>query len=367
MCTAYNIDIVVGGGRASGEWVNGSDVTQFYYPPFAVDVDADTHDMYVVTLGLQSDYKIYKLAKQPEGTYKVYKIAGNGARLTPSIPDPSQEVPLPDEVATGAALGNVAGITLHNGEVWLAENFLSTSNQQFGMVRKIATTSGMIRTVVGPTTQLAGSLNKLRGSSSIAWDRTNGDMLLLTLDGIMRVHINDDNTNIITPLVSGWRNKYALDMIMGPLGKLAVSLSADRTIVEVDPTSGAVSPLVGVSGSPSGYLNNVPALTPSAVNYPQSVSYTAPGEVIFTDYTNHAVRRVQQAADAGGNQVSMLNTIAGRANEVAPVSGTTGDGGLATSARLANPKYLRTTTDDTIYVWDNSDRVRKLTCAECAN
>lgn len=332
----------------------------------AFEVDKATHDVYValpVGTGVASTSQVYKLSNE-NGHFKIQRIAGNGSAL-PS--PPAQAWTWPSAIATDTALGIVAGITLHNGEVWLTEQTRGgTVPSLFGTLRRIDLTTGMIHTVVGSNTLFSYA------KGPVIWD-SNGDMLVLRKYlGLVRIHINPDNTATITsvlPKSDMWNGKDPKDMVMRSDGMLLVSLFNVFAIVEVNATTGAVATLVGPGGGSTfqSYQNNVTTTTLKSVSTPYNggVAFDAAGSFIFADSWNCAIRRARPGIDKNGNQGLVMNTIAGRANEVAPLCNFTGDGGLALDARLNRPTFLRVTTDASIYTYDSlNKRIRKMTCVE---
>lgn len=99
-------------------------------------------------------------------------------------------------------------------------------------------------------------------------------------------------------------------------------------------TSGIISTVAG-NGS-CGYGGDGGAATAAMLNGPRGLVFDASGNMYIADMGNHRVRKV----DASGN----ISTFAGNGS-----GGFSGDGGLATSAKIGSPRAL-TTQGNAIYI-----------------
>ena len=111
-------------------------------------------------------------------------------------------------------------------------------------------------------------------------------------------------------------------------------------------TSGIISTIAG-NGTP-GYSSDGISATTSELNNPIGVAVDAAGNVYICDQQNHRVRKV--------NTSGIISTIAGNG-----VIGYTGDGGLATGAQVSYPNYVTLDATGNIYITDNGNHcIRKI-------
>lgn len=94
----------------------------------------------------------------------------------------------------------------------------------------------------------------------------------------------------------------------------------------------------------AGYSGEGGVATLAELNYPNSVVADAAGNVYISDATNNRIRKV--------NPSGIISTFAGTG-----VSGYSGDGGSATSAKLNNPNGITIDNSGNIYFADNANNV----------
>ena len=108
-------------------------------------------------------------------------------------------------------------------------------------------------------------------------------------------------------------------------------------------------------GAPNsgGYSGDGGPATSAELFFPNSVALDAAGNLYLADLSNHCVRKV--AASTG-----IITTAAG----VCGASGTSADGGSATSSTLVNPTQVAADAAGNLYICDSGDqRIRKVTIA----
>jgi trimeric autotransporter adhesin len=90
--------------------------------------------------------------------------------------------------------------------------------------------------------------------------------------------------------------------------------------------------------------------TSATLNYPNGIAIDASGNIYIADTDNHRIRMVTKSTD-------IITTVAGDGS-----SGFSGDGGLATSARLYYPQGVGIDVSGNIYIADTANhRIRMVT------
>lgn len=98
----------------------------------------------------------------------------------------------------------------------------------------------------------------------------------------------------------------------------------------------------------SGYAGDGGLATGTTLYYPQGMAIDRNGNLYIADRGNNRIRKV----DAGG----VIATVAGNG-----VSGFSGDGGQATTAKLFHPSGVAIAADGSLYIVDqDNNRVRKV-------
>ncbi len=136
-------------------------------------------------------------------------------------------------------------------------------------------------------------------------------------------------------------------------GNLYIADTSNCVVRKVT-SSGTISTIAGNFTNGCGYAGDGAAGTAAMLNHPTGLVLDAKGNVIyFADSSNNIVRVVT----TDGN----INTYAG--NFGAGI-GFTGDGGPATSARMNNPEGLALDSSGNLYVADgNNNRIRVVSAA----
>ena len=231
---------------------------------------------------------------------RVRKITGSG--LTSTVAGDGNFRPLGDGgLATAAHLNAPAGLTLDTGG-----SLFVTENRR---VRKLSR-AGLISTVAGAET---GGSSADGGPAIAAW--------LPSPDG----------------LASDAR------------GNLWIADSSENRIRKVS-AAGLITTVAGVpkGGTPSALEDGVPA-TSVILGSPKGVALDSAGNLYIADTGNHLVRKVTP----GG----LIFSVAGKR-----VRGSGGDGGPATSAQLNSPTGVCTDGQGNLYIADTYNHsIRKVT------
>ena len=278
--------------------------------------------------------------------YSITTVAGNG--FSAYFGDTGQ--------ASVAAVNFPQGIALDSsGLLYIADTYSS-------VIRKVAA-DGTISTFAGNATggfkgdgamAIKAELNQPYG---VAVD-TTGNIFILDL-GNNRIRKVDTSGNIST-LVGNGTPGYAGDgaastkaEIGDPLGiavdgsgNLYIADTFNNVIRKVD-GSGNISTFAG--NHKQGYSGDGAAATSAMLSHPWGVTADASGSIYISDTGNDVIRKVAASG--------VITTVAGTG-----VSGYSGDGGAATSARLQSPWGLAVDTAGNLYIADWSNHaVRKVT------
>jgi len=136
---------------------------------------------------------------------------------------------------------------------------------------------------------------------------------------------------------------YPTGLTFDSAGNLVVADGGNNRVRKISP-SGIITTFAG-SGV-AGYSGDGRLATAATFNQPFDVTYDVPGNLYITDIGNCAVRVV--------NTAGIINTHAGNG-----ICGYSGDGGPATSANLNLPRGLTTDSRGNLYIADTSNfRVR---------
>ena len=128
-------------------------------------------------------------------------------------------------------------------------------------------------------------------------------------------------------------------------GNLYISDQFNHRIRKVD-TGGIITTVAGIGTA--GFSGDGGPATSARLNFPTDMRVDGTGNLCIADAANHRVRKV--------NTSGIITTIAGTG-----VAGFSGDGGLATSARLNEPIRLLSDLVGNLYIADRAnDRVRKV-------
>ena len=205
--------------------------------------------------------------------------------------------------ATTAQIGQAYGITVDGkGDIY----FVSQNNHR---VRKVTVSTGIITTIAG--------------TGSIGF---NGDGIL----------------------AKSAQLNYPYGIALDAPGNVYITDTASHRIRKVTVSTGIITTIAGTGSS--GYNGDGIVATSAQLNFPYDVALDGSGNVYFTDYANHRVRKVTVST-------GIMTTIAGTGS-----SGYNGDGIVATSAQLTNPFGIALDGPGNVYFTDYANRrVRKVT------
>jgi len=132
---------------------------------------------------------------------------------------------------------------------------------------------------------------------------------------------------------------------VSPAGEIYIADSSNNRVVKVS-SSGIVTTVAGTGTA--GYNGDNIAATTARLSAPVRVAFDAAGNLFIADSANNRIRKVTP----GGT----ITTVAGTGQ-----SGSQGDGGPATSARLKTPYDVLPAPDGSLYIADRGNqKIRKV-------
>ena len=262
--------------------------------------------------------------------------------------------------ATNASLASPADVAIDSdGNLFIADRL----NHR---IRKVSV-AGEITTVAGNGTPgfsgegVQATLASLDGPSGVAVD--NAGNLFIADQANHRIRRVDAASGVITTVAgngtagfSGDGGQATLATLAGPFnvaldsaGNLFIADQANHRIRRVDAASGVITTVAG--NGTAGFSGDGGQATSARLEAPSGVALDSDGNLFIADQINQRVRRVDAAT-------GVITTVAGRDDD----PGFSGDGGPATSARLANPSDVAIDTDGNVYIADFfNDRIRLVT------
>jgi sugar lactone lactonase YvrE len=134
---------------------------------------------------------------------------------------------------------------------------------------------------------------------------------------------------------------------VGGSGDLYIADTVNNRVRRVNHTTSVITTLAG-NGAPS-YTGNGGLATSAGLNHPTGVAVGSSGDVYIADEYNNAIRKVDHTT-------GIITTVAGTG-----AVGSSGDGGLATGARLYYPTGLAVGASGDLYIADTlNNRIRKV-------
>jgi hypothetical protein len=132
-------------------------------------------------------------------------------------------------------------------------------------------------------------------------------------------------------------------------GNVYIADQTCGTIRKITASTGVITTIAG--NGTNGYSGDSGQATSAELNNPSDVAIDSSGNIYIADYSNNRVRKV--------NTSGVISTYAGTGTW-----GYSGDGGQATSAKLATPSGVALDSSGNLYIADfENKRIRKVTTA----
>ena len=333
-------------GNGSGTYAgDGGAATSAGLTPAGVALDA-SGNLYIV------DFNNQRIRKVAAATGIITTVAGNGSIGLAQDGGP----------ATSASLYYPRGVALDaSGNLYIAD-------QSHQRIRKVAAATGIITTVAGNGT------NAFAGDGGAATSASLGEPCGVALDAGGNLYIADhDNyrirevaaaTGIITTVAGNGSIGFAGDggaatgaslyspagVALDASGNLYIAEHDNQRVRRVAAATGIISTVAG-NGSDT-FAGDGGAATSAGVGGPVGVALDASGNLYIANQYDQRIRKVAAAT-------GIITTVAGNG-----VYGFAGDGGAATSARLASPAGIALDASGNLYIADYSNhRIRKVAAA----
>ncbi|UCG21992.1 MAG: hypothetical protein JSU80_05300 [Deltaproteobacteria bacterium] len=261
-------------------------------------------------------------------------------------------------LATLARLNYPFGLHLDaSGNLYIADTY----NHR---IRKVNAKTGIITTVAGTGSKgFTGdggpaTSARLRYPFSVYVDSAGNIYIADTYN--YRIRKVDGQTQIITTVVGDGSAKFrgdgglavdasimkTYDVAVDKEGNLYIADSHSHCIRKVDATTGIIDTVVG-QGTIAGFSGDGGLATDARLNTPTGVHVDASGNIYVSDTKNDVIRKVDATTQ-------IINTVAGNG-----IAGFSGDGGLATQARLDYPEGVWVDSSGNIFIVDTENcRVR---------
>ncbi len=198
------------------------------------------------------------------------------------------------------------------------------------------------------------------GLATVAVDG-RGDLYIVDSQAIRKV---DARTGIITTVVGTLGVQgYSPDgtpatsatlngptcVIVDPAGNLYIVDTTAEVVRKVDAVTGLLSTVAGNHALGGGYSGDGGLATNAKLGDPYGAGFDVQGNLYIAEAGNNAVRKVDAIT-------GIITTVAGMPG-ASPSSGYSGDGGLATSAKLYDPEAVSVDAAGNLYIADSSNLV----------
>ena len=259
-------------------------------------------------------------------------------------------------LATNASLNGPSGVAVDgSGNIYIAD---TTNNR----IRKV--------TIAGIITTVAGSANIPLGDGGLATSASLSGPRGVAVDSSGNIYIADTGNNRIRKFTVGGNISTVAGSANIPLGDgglaTSASLNGPRSVAfdssgniyiadagnnrirKVTASTGIITTVAG--NGTATFAGDGAAATSASLSSPSGVAFDSSGNIYIADANNNRIRKVTVST-------GFISTVTGGAS-----TGSTGDGGLATSALINHPIGIAVDISGNIYFATAGDsRIRKVT------
>lgn len=250
-----------------------------------------------------------------------------------------------------------------SGNLYIGSGFSNNLPPKFtnALIRKVEATTGIVKTIVGtygfpyaPDTAftIAASSACLRRAITLCM---TPDGKLLIADEYSRIRKMDFATGLVTtvaghPVMRGYSGdggpasaallKRPCDVAVDKMGNIYISECENYVIRKIDALTGIITTFAG-SGI-MGYSGDGGPATLAKINFSSGICLDNQGNLYIADGFNRRVRKVEAVT-------GIITTFAGTG-----IPGYSGDGGIATAAKLSYPASLAIDKHQNLYIVDGA-------------
>jgi trimeric autotransporter adhesin len=300
-----------------------------------------------------ADTNNHRIRMVTKSTGIITTVAGDGSSGYSSVGDGG--------LATSTRLHNPRGVAIDaSGNIYIADTY---NNR----IRMVTESAGIITTVAGNRTVGFSGDGGLATSARLDYPYGNaidasGNIYIADTDN-NRIRMVTKSTGIITTVAGNGTVGFSGDGGLATSARLyyprAVAIDASGNIYIADTwndrirmvtkSTGIITTVAGNKTARNGNRDGGLA-TSTRLRYPLAVAIDTSGNIYIADTYNRRIRMVTKST-------GIITTVAGNGTV-----GFSGDGGLATSARLYYPQGLSVDASGNIYIADTrNDRIRMVT------
>jgi len=223
-------------------------------------------------------------------------------------------------------------------------------------IRKIELKSGIISTVVGTADK--SKISEIKTPTGLTFDNFN-NLYIADLARLRIRKVNLDKKSSITLVGQKSETEHPnidaslagpFNVIFDKTGNLYISTNEDSRVSKVDFSTGKVTIIAGTGIA--GFSGDGRKATEAQLTNPTGLALDGKGNLYISDTGNDRIRKVDLTT-------GIIRTIAGTG-----INGFSGEGELATNANLSNPLGLVIDKAGDLYVVDRgNNRVRKINTA----
>jgi trimeric autotransporter adhesin len=333
------ITTVAGGGNTFSDGIQATSVLLNGPTSIAIDISGNIHF---------ADYFNNRIRLVTKSTGIITTVAGSG----------NYGFSVDGGIATSVTLSSPQGVAIDvSGNIYIAD-------YTYNRIRLVTKSTGIITTVAGKINDLYGgdgglaSAVRLSGPYGVAVDASEN----VYIADDYRIRMVTKSTGIITTVAGngtfgngGDGGPATSAKLSGPYG-VAVDVSGNMYIADfkcirmVTKSTGIITTVAGNGNY--GYSGDGGLATSAELFNPYSVAVDASGDIYIADTYNNRIRVVTMST-------GIITTVAGNGNY-----GYSGDGDLATSASLRRPYGAVVDASGNIYIADTfNNRIRIVTAS----